>query len=390
MYDTVVLKSPEIDLETKDKILNFCNRYEGIDFATGEILYSFTRGELEGSYDYRIRICVDNMEYVKEDTLTPVKVRTYWHVKVECSLHKLMMNHNCFGGPCDIQRSIAYLVKFLEEVMDVKFPVYHWWEVYQVDVARIFRFQDKQICKKIIENLKNSYYSRRKPMVFDTSVMFSGSTTTNKFYWKGPEFEKHDYKRINKYIRREVDLSYSEDNGDRKRSSLVMLKMKYDKILERAMRIIRFECSVKFRKLKELFDSEKVFVYMLHDKTLENCMNEELRKIIKEDDSMDIVRRSDLVLERLKSLFDTRLANSLYSVWCQIVQFGEEKTRKEMSKATFYKYRKLLIESGVSWTCSTVNLKLFSIVPADFSFLNNNYVLDEVDQEVLKKLSEVA
>lgn len=390
MYDTVVLKSPEIDIDTKDRILNFCNRYEGVDFSTGEIIYSFTRGELEGSYDYRIRISVDNTEWAKEDTLTPVRVYTYWHITVECSLHKLLLNHNCFGGPCDIKKSITYLIKFLEDVMDVSLPDSRQWEVHQIDIARIFMFRDKQICKRIMSNLKNLYYTRRKPMIFDTSVMFSGSTTTNKFYWKGPEFEKHDYKRIMKYIRREVDLSYSEDYGDRKRSELVLLKIKYDKILERAMRIIRFECSIKFRKLKDLFGQDKVYVSMLSDNTLEQCMNIELRKIIKEDDSMDIVRRSDLVLERLIREHGTVLGNSLYSTWTKLVQFGEERTKESLSKATFHRHKKILIESGVSWSCSVVNLKPFSIVPEDFSFLNNNYVLDDVDPEVIRKLSEVA
>lgn len=390
MYDTIILKSPEIDVETKEKVLNFCNRYEGVDFNTGEILYSFTKGELEGSYDYRIRITVDNMEYVKEDTQTPVKVPTYWHLKVECSLHKLLMNHNCFGGPCDIQKSISYLVKFLEDVMNVKLPLYHWWQVLQVDVSQIYMFRDKSICKKVIENLKNNYYTKRKTRCYDTSVMFSGSTTTLKFYWKGPEFEKHDYKRMVRYIRRELDLNVGKVDGDKQNPILTNLLFKYNKILERAMRIIRFECSVKVRKLKELFQSETVYVFMLHDRVLHDCMKYELRKVIKEDESMDIVRRSDLVLERLKKLHGTSLANAIYSTWAQMVQFGEENTRQGMSKATFYKYRKILIENGVSWTTSTVNLKPFSIVPADFSFLNDNYVVNEVDHEVSKKLSEVA
>ena len=102
MYDTIIIKSPEIEPETVDKVMQFCRRYEGIDIFTGEILYRFTSGELEGSYDYRIRIKVDNTEWIKEDKI-PRRVETYWHLEVECSLHKLMMNHNCYGGPDDIK-----------------------------------------------------------------------------------------------------------------------------------------------------------------------------------------------------------------------------------------------------------------------------------------------
>ena len=112
MYDTIIIKSPEINHETVQKVLEFCRRYEGVDIFTGELLYRFTSGELVGSYDYRIRIKVDNTEWIKEDSLTPKRVETYWHIIVECSLHKLLLNHNCYGGPCDIKKSIAYLVRF--------------------------------------------------------------------------------------------------------------------------------------------------------------------------------------------------------------------------------------------------------------------------------------
>ncbi|KNY25684.1 phage/plasmid replication protein, II/X family [Pseudobacteroides cellulosolvens] len=389
MYDTIIIKSPEIDDITKDKIITFCNIYEGLNFETGEILYQFTSGELEGSYDYRIRLTVDNTDWINENGI-PEKIKVPWYIKVECSLHKLMMNHNCFGGPTKIQQSVKYLIKFLENAMNVNLPPYHWWEVEKIDVSKIFVFKHHSICKKIMENLKNAYYTRRKPIIFDTSLMFSGSTCTDKFYWKGPEFKKHDWKRIDKYIKRELDKSCSVVHGDYNIGhKLALLKIKFDKILERAMRTIRFECSIKIRKLKELYDSEKVFVYMIDDKTLESFRDSELKKIIKEDDQMDIVRRSDLVLEKLNELFDTRLSNSLYSMWTQMVQFGEEQTKQNYKKATFYKYKKILIESGISWTTSVVNLKQFSIVPDDFTFADNKYVDDSVSEEVQKIMAEI-
>ena len=390
MYDTVVIKSPEIDPETVQKIMTFCRLYEGIDIFTGELLYRFTSGELEGSYDYRIRLKVDNTEWIKEDSPVPQRVETYWHVVVECSLHKLLMNHNCYGGPADIHRSIAYLVRFLEEEMLVKLPDYQEWEVKRVDVARIYHFSDKNICKKIVGNLRNSYYTRRKPRIYDTSVMFSGSTTAVKIYWKGPEFEKHDYKRIKKYILREVDLNWNKNNSDLMQHKLAMLQKHFDQVLEKAYRIIRYECEIKARKLKEVFKTDKVLVKILDDEILHDIADTELFKLIREDDNMDVVRRSDLVLERLHQLYGTNQANALYSTWTKLVQFGDGQTKETMSRATFYRHKKLLVEAGVSWTCSVVNLKQFSIVPNDFSFTGNRYVLDDVDPEVMAKLETVA
>ena len=390
MYDTVVIKSPEIDPETVQKILTFCKMYEGVDIFTGELLYRFTSGELEGSYDYRIRLKVDNTEWIKEDRPVPQRVETYWHVVVECSLHKLLMNHNCYGGPADIKRSIAYLVRFLEQVMYVKLPNYEEWEVKRIDVAKIYHFSDKNICKKIVGNLRNSYYTRRKPRIYDTSVMFSGSTTAVKIYWKGPEFEKHDYKRIKKYILREVDLSWNKDNCDLVQHKLAMLQKQFDQVLEKAYRIIRYECEIKPRKLKEAFENDTVLVKDLNDEKLLNIAEKELFKLMKEDDNMDIVRRSDLVLERLHKLYGTNQANALYATWTKLVQFGEQMTKETVSTRTFYHHKKLLVEAGVSWTCSVVNLKQFSVVPDDFSFADDRYVLAEVDPEVQAKLETVA
>ena len=390
MYDTVVIKSPEISPETVQKILTFCRMYEGVDMFTGELLYRFTSGDLEGSYDYRIRIKVDNTEWIKEDNPVPKRVETYWHVVVECSLHKLLMNHNCYGGPADIKKSIAYLVRFLEEVMYVKLPDYKDWEVKRIDVAKIYHFNDKNICRKIVNNLRNSYYTRRKPRIYDTSVMFSGSTTAVKLYWKGPEFKKHDYKRIKKYILREVDRSWNKDNCDLLQHKLAMIQKQFDQVLEKAYRIIRYECEIKTRKLKEAFESDTVLVKSLSDEKLNEIAETELYKLMKEDDNMDIVRRSDLVLERLHQLYGTSQANALYSTWTKLVQFGDGQTKETMSRATFYRHKKLLIEAGASWNCAVVNLKQFSIVPEDFSFTAERYVLADVDPEVMAKLETVA
>lgn len=389
MYDTVIIKSPEIDMETVEEVMQFCRRYEGIDIFTGEILYRFTSGELEGSYDYRIRIKVDNTEWVKEG-ITPKRVEKYWHLEVECSLHKLMMNHNCYGGPKDIKRSIAYLVKFLEDQMNVKLPNYEEWEVKRIDVAKIYQFSDKNICKKIVSNLRNSYYTRRKPRIYDTSVMFSGSTTSVKLYWKGPEFEKHDYRRIKKYIHKKVDLNWNKDNCDLLMHKLAMMQMKFDKVLEKAYKIIRYECEIKNRKLKDEFGKDKVYVKDLSDNRLHSIAETELIKLMKEEDNMNIVRRSDLVLERLHQLYGNSMANLLYSTWTKLVQFGEEMTKETMSRATFYRHKKMLVEAGTSWNCTNINLKQFSIVPDDFSFTSEKYVMDQEDPEVIAKLQTVA
>jgi II/X family phage/plasmid replication protein len=167
--------------------------------------------------------------------------------------------------------------------------------------------------------------------------------------------------------------------------------MKMDQVLEKAYRIIRYECVIKNRKLKEVFGNN-VLVKILDDEILNDIANKELIKLIKEKegDNMDIVRRSDLVLERLHQIYGINQANVLYSTWVKLVQFGEDQTRETMSRATYYRHKKLLIEAGTSWSCAVANLKQFSIVPDDFSFTSDKYVMAEVDPEVTEKLKTVA
>lgn len=392
MYDTVVIKSPAITLEQRNILLEFCKEYKSVDCSDGEIFYCFYSGQLDGSYDYRIRMNIDNREWVKpEGCQTPIAIETNWYVEVECSLHKLLMNHNCFGGPVDVKASIKYLINFIEKHASLCLPYYENWEVKRIDVSKIFVFQYPEICKRIIQNMQNGFYSRRKLRPYENGVMFAGSTTTDKFYWKGVEFKEHDYKRFNKYIRKEIDVMHNKENADLYEQRLIIFKRYIDEVvLNKAMRTLRFECEIKPRKLKELFGCDIVNVGMLKDDILHAVMETELRKCIKEDNTMDVVRRSDLVLERLNNMYNIQLSNCLYSVWAKLVQFGEKQVREEFPKSTFCRYKKQLYEAGVSWICSNVNLKSLSIVPDDFTFLDNKYVDDSVSNEVEKKLQEVA
>ena len=101
-------------------------------------------------------------------------------------------------------------------------------------------------------------------------------------------------------------------------------------------------------------------------------------------------RGSDLVLERLHTSCDSILANSLYSTWTKLVQFGEKQSKDTISKRTFYRHKKMLIKLGISWHQTKLNLQQFSIVPDDFSFTNNKYVDNTVSEEVLKLLASVS
>lgn len=103
---------------------------------------------------------------------------------------------------------------------------------------------------------------------------------------------------------------------------------------------------------------------------------------------MDTIRKNKLVSEKLNMMYKTRLSGTLYGFYLIYQQFGEEKARDRMSDRLYNRYKKLLKDIGVELEYTGKMITVDDGIPDDFSFLNDKYVDDTVDPEVLKKLSE--
>lgn len=55
------------------------------------------------------------------------------------------------------------------------------------------------------------------------------------------------------------------------------------------------------------------------------------------------------VRERLFSMYSGVLANSLLGFWVQLVILGEDETKKNFKKETFYRYLRQLKKASVTW-----------------------------------------
>ncbi|WP_144675091.1 hypothetical protein [Desulfitobacterium sp. LBE] len=95
MIDTVVIESPPIGYAMEGFIENFCIKSQAIQLKTGELVYSFTNGSLDGSFDSRISIqvkrerwTIDHNLFVEKGIKTPKKVKCEPYIRVECSVHK--------------------------------------------------------------------------------------------------------------------------------------------------------------------------------------------------------------------------------------------------------------------------------------------------------------
>jgi II/X family phage/plasmid replication protein len=137
---------------------------------------------------------------------------------------------------------------------------------------------------------------------------------------------------------------------------------------EMANRLLRFEVSIKSRKLKADFGEQPTVVMMTRD-YLEGVHDGEMARLVREGkDDMETVRKHNEVNARLHQVYDKRLANDLFGVWLQFAALGEKVARQHIPRSTFYWQRKKLQEAGISWNAADVQvIESSSAIPAGFS-----------------------
>lgn len=334
LYDTVGLNSPYISQELAIEIEQSCIRREGIDLGTGEVLYQITTGQLKGSFDYSIRINVRRYKWDKEpvsraiNEKAPTRLNTEPYVYLECSVHKAMCGHNVYGGPTDFKASVSYVIDLVSQLLDVALPRWEFWEVVRCDVSECYRLDSFEVVENWFRGVQAAVYPRREVDKRGLhSIASYGVSTAIKFYHKGPEFWKHDRKRLKKYM----DSS------------------KIDELQQMANCIIRVEVEVKARKFKYDF-GRLLRVCEIEDSYFNRVHDVEVERFLKEGmNEMNRVRTHEGVYERLNSFYTARQANVLIAFWSQLSIYGEQVVRKQMPKATFQRKRKLLKDVGVSW-----------------------------------------
>lgn len=370
MIDTIGLQSPYLEENVAMKIERECIRREGIDCKTGELIYRFTTGCLKGSYDSRIRVVVERNEWIKRDKdKVPVKIDTPPYLKIEGSIHKLIVGHNVYGGPDDLYSSACYFIDFIQKEFDVTFPFsYDAWEVYRVDYALVFRLGNDEV-QEFMRGMNVAQYPRRKVFKYGTETLFApGTTTCIRMYHKGPEFYKHDMKRLRR-------VGVSEDEIHR--------------LYDIAYNLLRVEVEIKAKKLRDDFlgflpnigNIDNEYLYNIYKKEVSRIMNEGKEERSRVNKAVDVERR-------LKEVYNETLANLLLGTWYRLSLFGEEKVKKDMKKSTYYWHKKKIKDAGITWLFSDV-----AIVKNDINnvlefrpYKDNEKCMTEVLQKVQDKL----
>lgn len=290
MIDTIKIYT-EISKETYEKIKSVSIVKSSINYNNKTILYEIVNDHLDGSYDSKLSVRVDSgVKYQFVDK--------GYCIEIEGSYHKIVQGYNSHNGYCDLEFITENLIQMVELAYNIELPELENWYLQRCDVAICYDLENQENVKSYINSLSRCSYPRRNAKFFyDESLYLSGTTTTLKIYNKLLEFKKHDLKKFN-------------DNSN-------FNLLDYMNIIKG---FIRFECEIKKKMLKKLFNNEKhIKVIAINYEILKKVWSEEFMKIlqfIKND--LEIVRGRQAVYERLNQLYKPSRANQLYYFYCSI------------------------------------------------------------------------
>lgn len=341
MIDTLKLKSPYISEELASAVEQKLVLRTAVDNATGVELYAISSGSLEGSYasTVAVNVCRRDWQRLSVPQFIDRKgamvefLESPPYLTIEGSVHKAMLGHNCFGGSENLQAQVHWFVSDLGRRLGVELPDASEWVVQRVDTSEVYDLGSFEGVQEYIRGLSFARYPRRKVNRYGCeSVMFMGNTTTLKFYHKGPEFGKHDKKRL------------AEIFGEAYTTELHLT----------ANSLLRVEVTIKAQKIKADYGDD-VTIERIGPNWAGEIYDREVGKVLREGRAeMEKVRTNDAVHDRLYDVYEDRLASVLYGTWLKFSAQGEDRVRGSMKRSTFYLHRKQLADAGVSWNGTDV------------------------------------
>lgn len=233
--------------------------------------------------------------------------------------------------------SVYYLVEelFIElnKKIKYKFPHFSKWEIYKLDICYNWYLENELQAKNCMSFIQRIDYPRKQKYVYDTSVMYKGVSYTIKFYLKGAEFYKHDFKAL-------------ENN-------------RAIEIYEHAKKILRFEVSLKRQQVKDLFGYNKVCIFHI----INDDLILEFLKYYLEDKVFKYINKkssTDFEVEKiLFSNFSMRKATMLYMFYKNYyfdTSIRQKIINGGLSRKTIWTYKTDLKKVGIGFDFSDDNI----------------------------------
>lgn len=350
MLDTIRIRSPYVSEATANQVEQRLVKRLAIEVSTGALLWDITSGSLAGSYDSRVSVQVNRKEFLtyparfpgEKPVTTLVDCPPY--IVVEASVHKAMLGHNVTGGPLSFLPAVTWFVDHLAKLLATELPHVTTWLVERVDWAECYLLFPSAIAD-YINTLNSARYPRRKVHRYASESIFApGTTTSVKVYHKGPEYAKHDRKR--------VELTFGPTRAI--------------ELYDLACAIMRVETSIKSKKLRAEY-GDKPNVGQVTDTFLSSVHDVEVSRLLREGEhEMETVRTHTEVKRRLDDTYSPAVSRTLFGIWSQLAILGEGEVRSGLTRTSFYRYRKQLTDAGCTWFGTDIIIRKTTI-PAGFS-----------------------
>ena len=316
MIDTVKIYTM-VNKNIYNKIYHNSDIKSSYNLSTGELFYEIVNGHLSGSYDNRLSVrvgCGAKYNFVDK-----------YYLEIEGSYHKIIRGFNAYDGFYNLYEIVKFFIGAVENVYNVELPSFKHWFLQRIDIALCYNLGSNSSVSNYINNLKLCNYAKRNIKHYqDESIYCTGTTTTLKIYNKLLEFKKHDMK---KFYNTNFDLN---------------------KFMQSIDGFVRFECEIKKKKLEKIYNRKYIRVNEVFYNDLRDIWSDEFMKLLKMFESdLFIVRKKEDIKDRLYNLYTERQANLLYNFYICLMADGDISIRERFSRATYYRYIKMLKEAGV-------------------------------------------
>lgn len=312
MIDTIKLLIP-LDSALVEKLKNNLTRFRKEDLKSGKIEFEFFTANIElGSYHRIIMIkSTDNPQGLFVEFSMP---------KYEKGNNVEMIHPN---------NLIIIMEKLYIEIcryMNYELPHFSMWPVYRLDVCYNWILKDIDEAKQALSFIKRLDYPRKTRFEYETSIMYKGSSYTIKFYLKGPEFRKNDYKKL------PIEIASELQNW--------------------ANKILRFEVNLKRTHLQELLGYDKVFIeHITNEETILEILIHYLKRVFfyvntktMEDSEIEAVLFDKFTKQKATRLF------SFHKEYYGDGPIKEMYKRGGLNRTTIYRYKKDLKLAGIGFS----------------------------------------
>lgn len=229
MIDTLKLLIPIQEIELVEKLEGNLTRFRKEDLKKGETIFEFHSSNVElGSYRRNVMI---------KSTRNPLGIF------IELSFAKYAKGNNVEMIHAHELPAVAEkLYTELCQHLDYALPPINTWPVYRLDVCYNWLLKNHDDAVYAMDFIQRIDYPRKKKHTWNTSVMYVGTEYTIKFYLKGDEFLKHDFKEIG---------NVNEDRA-------------YE-LQQWAKRILRFEVGLRRTYLNQFLGLKDTFISDISD-----------------------------------------------------------------------------------------------------------------------------